>query len=710
MRSRLVWLCLAGWLSTCAPVSAEITRFEVGARGDVADGRSFGTVGPYEWASGRIALAVDPALAANRRIVDVGLAPRNAAGRVEFSADFYLLKPKAVERGNGTVLLEISNRGGKSMLPFFDRAGGSRSPRTGGDVGDGFLLEQGFTLLWVGWQFDVPPGDDLLRLRVPVASLSGEPIRGLVRSDFVVARRTADASLADREHQAYPVADPEDPAAVMTVRDGVDGGRQVVPRERWRFARDEQGKIVPDRTRVHLAGGFEPGRIYEVVYVAQDPPVAGLGFAAVRDAVSALKHEGVAPLAIPAGALPHAIAFGISQSGRFLRTYLYDGFNADERGRRVLDGVMAHVAGAGRGSFNVRFAQPSRDGHPFLNFFYPTDIFPFTDQTQTDRETGATDGLLARAGPPDVLPRIFYTNASYEYWGRAASLIHTTVDGLADAPVPDNVRIYTFIGGQHGAAPFPPPRTQGRHLNNPLDYRWSMRALLLAMRRWIATGEPPPPSRYPRVEGGTLVGPADVAFPRIPSVETPTRPHRAYRADYGPEFATLGLIAHEPPRIGRPFPILVPQVDADGNDRGGVAMPDLAVPLATYTGWNLFDPASGPPQEMATVLGAYLPFPRTKAERERAGDPRRSIEERYAGREHYIGLVSLAGLALVEDGFLLDRDLPAILRQSARHWDHVWSGSAPSQDARRAARAPRADRPMAPVESTTGVWQAVRRP
>src|SRR4030095_6998026 len=244
-----------------------------------------------------------------------------------------------------------------------------------------------------------------------------------------------------RDHIAYAVADPDDPANTLSVRDTIEGPRRFIPRPEWRFARLSNGAVVPDRTRVYLGGGFQPSKIYEVVYKAQNPPVVGVGPAAVRDAISHLKYESADALSIPAGSIKRAIAFGVSQSGRFLRTYLYYGFNEDERRRKVFDGVMAHVAGAGRGSFNLRFAQPSRDGHPFLNKFYPTDIFPFTDIVQTDSRTGDKDGLLSRV-KPEFTPRIFYTNSSYEYWGRAASLIHTTIDGKQDAPLVDGTRIY----------------------------------------------------------------------------------------------------------------------------------------------------------------------------------------------------------------------------------------------------------------------------
>jgi len=661
-----------------APASADVVRIEVQSRSDLVGGQPFGAAGPYEKLSGKIFFAVDPALPANRIVADIDKAPRNAAGKVEFSSDFFLIKPKQIGRGNGAVLYEVSNRGGKGMLGFFNHATGSVDPVSAADMGDGFLMQQGFTLLWVGWQFDPPKRPGLVRVDPPTASENGRPIRGLVRSDFVVTEREADHSLADRDHTAYAVVDPESPDNVMTVRDSVEGPRRIVPRSQWGFARAEGGTTVADRTRVHMATKFEPGKIYEVVYTAQDPPIVGLGPAAIRDVISMLKYKSADSLSIPAAAITRALAFGVSQSGRFLRTYLYYGFNRDEGNRKVFDGVIAHVAGAGRGSFNHRFAQPSRDGHPYLNFFYPTDIFPFTDAPERDPESGVTDGLLTHAGAPELLPKIFYTNSEYEYWGRAASLIHTTIDGASDAPLMDNVRIYLLAAGQHGPGAFPPVQTIGQQRNNPLDYRWAMKALLLAMDRWTANGTAPPPSRYPRVSDSTLVPPDRLRFPKVPGVTTSTAVHRAYRADYGPKFATEGVVTVEPPRLGTAFPILVPQVDADGNGIAGVKMPELVVPLATYTGWNLFNARSGPTDVLSSMQGSYIPLPRTSAERKRTNDPRLSIEERYRDKDQYVGLVGKAARELIDQGFLLTEDLAVVLKNAGRHWDVAASTAAPS--------------------------------
>jgi hypothetical protein len=650
----------------CTPSAAEVVRIEVRSRADVADGKPFGATGPYEKLAGRIYFEVDPSLSPNKIITDIDKAPRNARGRVEFSSDFFLIKPKRIESGNGTVLYEVSNRGGKGMLAFYNRATGSVDPTTEAHMGDGFLMTHGFTLLWVGWQFDVPHRDGLVRVYAPIATDNGKPIVGIVRSEVIVSRVTLDASLADRDHIAYAVADPNDPANTLSVRDSIEGPRRFIPKSEWKL----------DGGRVHLTGGFQPAKIYEVVYRAKDPPVAGVGAAAIRDVIAHLKYSSADALSIPAGSIQRAIAFGVSQSGRFLRTYLYYGFNEDEQHRKVFDGVMAHVAGGGRGSFNLRFSQPSRDGHPFLNKFYPTDIFPFTDTAQTDPQTGEKDGLLLRV-TPELTPKIFYTNSSYEYWGRAASLIHTAIDGRMDAQPPDTTRIYMFAGGQHGPAPFPPRRSIGQQMNNPTDYRWSMRALLVAMNRWVKDGIAPPPSRYPRITDKTLVQLDALKFPALAGVAKPAEPHKAYRVFYGLDFASKGIISVDPPEANGSFPILVPQVDNDGNELDGIKMPEVAVPLATYTGWNLFNAESGPTSVLSSMQGSYIAFPRTRADRERSKDPRMSIEERYENRDRYLALVSTAARELAQQRYLLEDDIPSVVKRADEHWNHLLATPGP---------------------------------
>jgi hypothetical protein len=649
-------------LTAAASANAEVRRVLVSTREDVLSGE-------YEKITGTVELELDPAYSANAIIVDLERAPRNARGRVEASADFMVLRPRRAPVGGSTALLEVSNRGGKAVLPYFNRASFSLDPSTAGDFGDRLLMRLKLTLIWIGWQFDVPPQPGLLRLRAPIARDGAAPIEGLVRSDWTVERSTTTLPLAHRDHVAYPVADPRHADNVLTVRSARLGPRATVPRDRWRFARLEEGRLVDDPTHIHLADGFQRGKIYELVYHARDPVVVGIGLAAVRDVVSWARYDSRSEFPVTA-----AIGAGISQSGRFLRHFLYQGFNTDEAGRKVFDGMLVHSAGAGRGSFNHRFAQPSRDAHRFSAFFYPTDLFPFTTRTQTDPETGIADGLLARsADRPEHRPKIFFTNTGYEYWGRAASLIHTSPDGRLDVTPLPNERIYHLAGGQHFIGGFPPApseRAGQAYRGNPLDFHPTLRALLTRLVEWVRDGRAPPDSAYPTLAGATLVPVAAVKFPRLPDVTAPSVIHEAYRVDYGPRWAA-GIITREPPAIGAAFPSLVSQLDADGNEIAGVRGVELLAPLATYTPWQLRGGHEGDADELVDFLGTYIPLPRTDAERQRWGDGRLSIERRYADKRAYLAAATRAAESLAAAGLLLREDLPRVLDRAEQHWDWI---------------------------------------
>lgn len=626
----------------------------------------------YERIAAKAHFAIDPANPANTIIRDLSNAPRNENGLVEFAADLFILKPRDLAKGNGVILFEVSNRGHKGMLSMFDFAVSTGNPSQEGDFGDGYLLKQGYTLVWVGWQADVPLDDGLMRLFAPVAKLNGQTITGPVRSQWVVDTPVKTYSLGDRDtHIPYPLANPDDPAIQLTIQDHPGSPRRAIPRSEWRFAREENGRVIPDNGRVYLASGYIPGKIYEMVYTAKDPTVAGLGPAAIRDLISFLKYENDSVI-LPRGQsryLQHAIGFGTSQSGRFLRTFLYYGFNRDEKNRKVFDGVWAHVAGAGRGSFNHRFAQPSRDGHPLLNLLYPTDIFPFTDEAQSDPETGLTGGLLVKAARDNVAPKIFYTNGSYEYWGRAAALIHTSIDGASDMGLARDSRSYFLTGTQHGPGSFPPRQGSMRYKPNPNDYRYIMRGLMAAMCAWVKDGKEPPPSQIPLLSRRQLAAPSQVRFPKLPGVTVPKSYERAWRANYGPEFRDYGIVSYDPPKLGNAFPTLVPQVDAGGNETAGVRLPEIQVPLGTYTGWNLRTASIGNPDELFSMVGSFFAFAPTKAERLKRHDPRLSIEERYSSRQEYLARIKSAAAALVSEGYILARDVPALEQRASREWD-----------------------------------------
>jgi len=654
MRLWRVTLAVVLLLSAAAPATAEVRRVVVSAREPVLGG-------DYEKLAGTLELELDPTHPANAVIVDLDRAPRNGRGRVEASADFMVLRPRRPPPGGSMALFEVSNRGGKALLPYFNRATWSRDPSRADDFGDRLLMRLNLTLIWVGWQFDVPREPGLLRLRAPIARESGGAIEGLVRSDWTVERTIATLPLAHRGHVAYPVADPAHPDNVLTVRSARLGPREVVPRARWRF--------IDDGTAIQLDGGFEGGRIYELVYRARDPVVVGIGLAAVRDVVSWARNDPRSDFPVSS-----ALAFGVSQSGRFLRHFLYQGFNTDEAGRKVFDGMLIHTAGAGRGSFNHRFAQPSRDAHRFSTFFYPTDLFPFTTRTQTDPETGIADGLLARSAErPEHRPKIMFTNTGYEYWGRAASLIHTSPDARTDVPRLPDERIYHLAGGQHFIGEFPPSaaeRAGEAYRGNPLDFLVTLRALLTRLVEWVGAGRTPPDSAYPTLAAGTLVPVRALRLPRIPDLAAPSVAHEAYRVDYGPRWAA-GIITREPPGIGAAFPTLVSQVDADGNELGGVRGVELLAPLATYTPWQLRGGDGPHAGELVDFLGTYVAFPRTEAERTRRGDSRTSIEQRYADKPAYVEAATRAARSLAAAGLLLPEDVGAAVARAEAHWDWI---------------------------------------
>ena len=660
-RSLAAGMALA--LTLAGSAEARVVRIRVERREPVLAGRAFGLAGAYETLVGTVEFALDPALPQNQAIVDLGLAPRTAQGEVVFSADLYLLKPIDLARGNGRVYYEVPNRGGKGILRRLQYARASLDPRDEADFGDGWLMEQGFALAWMGWQWDVPETPGLLRLRAPIASEGGRPITGLVRAAVLVDERKAVAPLGDRGHAAYPPIDPEGKDSRLLVRDHRLDAPRVLPRGSWRFV---------SGTQVALDGGFEPGRLYDVVYRSRDPRVVGCGLAATRDLVSFFKNEPGPENPLAGTTL--AYAHGISQSGRFLRHLLYQGFNQDEQGRRVFDGVIAEVAGAGRGSFNHRFAQASRDGYQHWNIHYPTDVFPFSDLPERDAETGETAGLLDRAIASGTAPKLFHVMSAFEYWNRAGSLVHTDAAATQDAALPETSRVYFIASAQHGPGSLPPaapgtPGNGGAYPANPNDFRPALRALVRALDQWVAQGVLPPPSRYPRIADGTLVTPEQAGFPALAAAGIPLVRNEPARMDYGPGWPQ-GILTIEPPRLGRVYPALVPAVDPDGNDRAGIRLPEIAVPLATQTGWNPRHPRTGAGSELAGVVGSYLPFARTKAERERSGDPRLSLAERYPERASYLGRIAEAALALTRERLLLPQDVPFVVERAAAHWDH----------------------------------------
>jgi Alpha/beta hydrolase domain len=647
-------------------------RLDVHARTPVLDGHPFGDAGAYEKIVGTLTLAVDPAHPLHGAITDLQHAPRNAQGAVECRTDFYLLAPADPRAGNGTLLLDVPNRGRKMAVSLFHSTPRVNDPTTAADFGNGFLLRQGYSVVWCGWQHDVPREDGMMALTVPVAR-SAAPITGVVRCQFRPNAATDALPLADRYHVPTAAVDVDDPAAHLTVREHAGAPAVAVPRSEWRFARREGGRLVPHGGHVHLGSGFVPGRIYDLVYRAQDPPLVGLGLLAVRDTAAFLRFASAADGNPCAGALRRAYAFGISQSGRFLRHLLYLGLNEDEAGRQVFDGVIPHVAGARRGEFNMRWGQPSLNATDSVG-----SLFPFTDDEQIDPVSGARDGLLVRLRARGRVPKVVTINSSAEYWRGDASLIHTDVGGRQDVEPPPEVRIYHFSGTQHvpGAIPPPPadPNTGGRgaHPFNVVDYTPFLRAALVSLDRWVTAGVEPPPSVFPRLADGTAV-PAEATaavFQRIPGVRVPERVARPARLDFGPEWPR-GIVTELPPKTGAAYPTFVSAVDADGNEVAGIRAIETIVPLATLTGWNPRHPEQGAPGDLMSMMGSTIPLAPSAAERLRRDDPRPSIAERYPTRADYLTRVRAAAESLVSARHLLPEDVDRIVGRAADLWDFI---------------------------------------
>jgi Alpha/beta hydrolase domain len=475
------------------------------------------------------------------------------------------------QRGNHRLLFDILNRGRGPALRNLNNAA-DVLPNEPLDAGNGFLMRQGYTVAWCGWQHDVPDAPGLMRIRAPEAIAPEGPVSGKIVVTFVTDAPLTVQYLADRIHQAYPTHNLEDPHAILTEQDHEDAPERIIPRDRWSFARFDNGRVVPDASHVYLASGFLPGKVYQVIYTTTGAPIAGCGLLATRDLAAFLKYSTPAEGNPCAGDVEYAYSFGVSQSGRFLRHFLYLGLNQDEQDRMVFDGLIPHVAGGKHGEFNHRFAQPSSQASRC-----PNNMFPYSDVAQTDQGTGRTDGVLSRLAAHGKQPKVMHTYTSSEYWGGHGALVHVDITGSRDLEVPESVRIYHFGGCQHPMGVFPlqdKDARQGARGQQPFnwtDYRPLLRAALVNLDRWVTQGEAAPPSRHPRLDDGTAVPPERVAdiFKSLPGVNFPTPLRRFSRLDFGPE---AGIATNVPPVIGKSYPLLVPAVDQDGNEICGIGI------------------------------------------------------------------------------------------------------------------------------------------
>jgi hypothetical protein len=620
----------------------------------VFGGMEFAAVGPYERLHGTIFGELDPTHPLNAGIVNLDRAARNAHGNVEYQSDFRILKPLDLNRGNGCLVYDVPNRGNQPIMPRLNSAPDGGHPE---HAGNGFLMRRGFIVVWSGWQGDVPPGADRLTARFPI--IPG--ITGMVREEFIAENTglLGDSNIQELSEErfistlVYPIADPD--GATLTVRQRERDPRVTPAGLGWRLVDDRHVEITRP-----IEPGFDGGAIYEFIYRARDPIVMGIGFAAIRDIVSFLRYETednpLAPQERPR--IRHALGFGISQSGRVLRDLVHRGFNQDLTGRQVFDGILPVVAGSRRTCVNWQFAQVGRYSRQHEDHSYGDDQFPFSYPTLTDPISGRRDGILQRARDTGVCPKVLHLDTESDFWQARSSLIVTDTSG-ADIAMPDEVRIYTVSGVPHAAfRPLTKPVIQLP--GNRLGYGAFMRALLVALLEWVQNGIAPPVSQFPSRAAGTLVPLAEARqiFPRLPEVKFPNVLNELRLRDH----------SVEPPIESTAYPVFVQATDADGNALGGIRHPLLATPLATHVGWSLR--ASGYGEgELFTVQGSMIPFAQTEAERERARDPRPSLEARYASRDAWAARLAEAVDRLVAERLLLAEDGDRLAIAARESWD-----------------------------------------
>ena len=646
-RPRLAALVLA-----FAPLASEavITTLQVDSVRPFADGQAFGSAGAYERVRGTARGELDPADARNRGIVNLDKAPRNTAGRVEYALDFDILRP--VKGGNRKLLFEVTNRGRKFLLSWVldGAAPNANNPLSAADAGHALFLNQGYTIAWTGWDADAPKANNGLSMTVPVARQGDAPIRRTIREEFVSATR---GPVVREFKLSYEAASLSKADARLTVRRKEADKPVELPAEQWELADARTLRIL---TPGNAGAGPAVGSLYELHYIARDPKVLGIGFAATRDFVAFLRHaeRDAAGTPNPAGAgIRHALALGISQSGRYLRDHIGQGFNQDESGRKVFDGVLSHIAGIGRVFLNDEFAQAGRTNTQHEDHTFPENAFPFAAASVADPLTGRSGSLLRGDG---FDPLLIEVNTSTEYWQKGASLLHTDPLGTRDLALPAGARVYLVAGTQHGGrAGLTSARGPCWNDRNPHSPAPVLRALTVALERWVSDGVAPPPSRVPTLAERTLVAPDNQGFPALPDFAV---------ARQGNELVLLGPDWVRPqPDATRRYRSLVAATDADGNERAGILLPDIAVPLATYTGWNLYKNPF-PEGELCDRDGSFAPLADTRAERLAKGDPRLSIEERYASHDDYVDKVTRAAQALVGAGLLLADDAAAYVQRA----------------------------------------------
>jgi hypothetical protein len=658
--SRSLEVCIAVIILACAGSGiADVSRIEVTSRETLSDSAvNFS----YEAINGVLYFTINPSDPANAAITDISHAPVNAAGMVEFSADFKMLVPSSAI-ANGGLLYNVNNRGGSSFPPERSLA----HP----------LSKMGFTYLATGWINELSPRDGRLRLHAPIVGSIDQPITGQVRYEVSVGRESNEVNIAGGGHLAY------EPTAVglrdasLSRRLYQDDPRVPVERSQFELSvqpeRDSNQPIVT----LELQDGFQPGYLYELIYEAKNPVLAGAGMAGIRDMVSLIRFGGDASRELDQLGLPaigNTVAWGNSQSGRLLRQFLYDDFNADLAGRKVFDGVIPVIAGSGYGMFNNRFAMPTRTNGQHSNHLYPNDLFPFTYGDSTDPFSGRTDSVLGKAKASNTVPKLMHVQTSNEYWVRAGSLPHTNPEGTADAVLPDQVRFYTIGGSQHGSGNgMPREASSGQLPPNPNMWAPIADSLLVAMYHWVTDDEQPPASRYPKISDGSLVsshtekGINRDAWNRLSGINHPSANYAPSYVDYGDRWLQQRIIDKHPVSSAKHYRALVPAVNIDNNDfAASTVLPPLTqIPLATFVPWNLRAAATGAENSLARLSGSYIPYPANTASAVQSRDPRSSIAALYKSFDDYLAKYEAATDSLIEEGYLLP-DFKALFMDIAR--------------------------------------------
>ena len=628
-----------------APVTGlGITRLVIAKRQIAFGGASFGNAGPYEILTGTAYGELDPRAPGNTGIVNVNRATLNAKNHVEYSVDFMILKPVDVKKGNGRLLFDFVNRGRNTALARLNESGDTFGAN---DTGNGFLMNRGYTVAWSGWQADAPNTLPFLKANVPIAMENGKPVVGMSREEFT----DIPAGPVFTQTLTYPVL-LDTTRTTLTVRERETDPRKPLPASSWHFIDERHIEIT-------AAPGFDRGALYELIYPATNETIADIGLAAARDFVSFLRYSEQDttgqpnPVREPGTAFKAALAFGVSQTGRAINDFIYQGFNADISGRMVFDGALPLLSSTRRTSTNFEFAQPGRFARQHEDHEYGGDQFPFSYATSKDSASGKTDGFLILCEKSHTCPRILHLDSDTEFWQNRDSLLVTDTSGRP-LVLPENVRVYMMSGLAHNVASNWNTRGNCQQLQNAMNYSPYARALLVALDRWVTDGVAPPPTAFPNLKSHTLLALAKVqaSYPAIPG------------APFSPLFNPLQVIDQKsmPPEASGPaYPLFFPSMDSDGNPQGGIILPEIAVPIATFSGRNVR--AEGfSAGELCGLSGSYIPFAATKQDRLANGDPRLSLEERYKSAQDYSDKRKHAVDALVQQGFVLPEDAEALTR------------------------------------------------